>query len=296
MKSFVFAIITLIYAMLSCVHAEELVMDFQGIDLLGNLEVSQGGLQNKDIVLIVHDTLSSKQENLISGIQAGLKGQGINSLAINLSLGLDMRKGRYDCKIEHNHRHKDALGEMAKWIKWLLKQKVRHVHLLGQGRGANQVALYGRNAKKSKLGKLILVSPMSWSFEKAETEYRSLYRKSLSDVLNKAKAMIADGEGDTLMEADFLGCKGTRVTAHTFENYYSPNAEYHTPSLLDSLQKKDVLVLTGEYDNDSQEIVSMLQSRMGTGHHTLKVIPGANKGFGGIYKDHLVTEVLNFLK
>ncbi len=282
--------------MLSSVYAEELVMDFQGLDLLGNLEVSQVGLKDKDIVLIVHDTLSSKQENLISGIQSGLKGQGVNSLAINLSLGLDMRKGRYDCKIEHNHRHKDALGEMAKWIKWLLKQKVRHIHLLGQGRGANQVALYARNAKKSKLGKLVLVSPMSWSFEKAEVEYRSLYRKSLSDILNKAKGMIADGEGDTLMEVDFLGCKGARVTASSFENYYSPNAEYHTPSLLDSLQSRDVLVLTGEYDNGSREIVSMLQSRTGSGRQTVKVIAGANKGFGGIYRDHLVTEVIGFLK
>ncbi len=296
-RAFVTAI-TLFYIMLSHAMAEELVMDFRGLDLLGNLEIAEGnkGLSGQDIVLIVHDTLSSKQEGLIVGVQSSLRAQGINSLAINLSLGLDMRKGRYSCKIEHNHRHKDAIGEMAKWIKWLMKQKVKKIHLIGQGRGANQVALYARNAKKSRLGRLVLISPLAWTFEKADADYQSLYRKPLGEVLNKAKAMIAEGEGDQLMEADFLGCPKTQVTAYSFEDYYSPNAEYHTPSLLDSLLARDILVVTGEYDKTASDIVSMLQTRMGATRHISKVIAGANKGFGGIYQDHLVRAVVAFLK
>ena len=298
MKTPFFFIVVLLCAICSPASAEELVMEYQGLDLLGNLEIADGnkGLSGKNIVLIVHDTLSSKQENLISSLQMGLKARSVNSLAINLSLGLDMRKGRYDCKIEQNHRHKDALGEMARWIKWLKKQKVRRIHLVGQGRGANQVTLYARNARKSRLGKVVLISPLAWTFEKAEQDYQSRYGKPLNDILQQAKAMIADHEGNMLMDAGFLGCAKTRVTAYSFENYYSPNAEYFTPALLDSLRKRDVLTVVGEYDSGSREVVATLQSRMGRTRQKLKVIAGADKGFGGVYQDHLVEAVGSFLK
>ncbi len=298
MRFFSFVGAILISIMVSNAHAEELVMDYQGLDLLGNLEMAQGstGLKGQDIVLIVHDTLSSKQDNLISSIQAGFKAQSINSLAINLSLGMDMRQGRFNCTVEHNHRHKDAIGEMAKWIKFLMKQNVKKIHLMGQGRGANQVALYARNAKKSNLGKVVLISPLVWTFEKAEREYLSKYGKSLNDVLHQAKTMIADNEGDMLMDVDFLGCVKARVTAKSFEDYYSPNAEYFTPSLLTSLLSRKVLVVIGEYDSASKDAMYGLQTQGASSKQRLKVIAGADKGFGGVYKDRLVTEVSQFLK
>ena len=56
---------------------------------------------------------------VIAYLQTLFKERGYNTLAINLSLGLNNRHDRYDCKVTHRHRYADAADEIGAWVDWL---------------------------------------------------------------------------------------------------------------------------------------------------------------------------------
>ena len=70
--------------------AEEVRIRHQTIDLIGNLQ-SPGGkpLGADGAMLIIHGTLAHHGMEIIVGLQRALEAQGIASLAITLSLGVD---------------------------------------------------------------------------------------------------------------------------------------------------------------------------------------------------------------
>lgn len=278
--------------------AEELVMEFKGLDIVANLEIPQGKkLRGSTVVLFLHDALETSSNPTISTTQQSLTSAGILSLGINLSYGLDQRVNNYDCSIEQNHRYQDALEELDIWVKWLKKQKVKKVVLAGFGRGGNQIALFLRTYPKSGIKKIILISPLSGSFAKIENGFQNRFRQPLQNYLSKARKMLEADEGDVLMEnVPFLTCPKAVVTAKTFENYYTPNPDFETTSVLSALAKVKALTVVGEYDPDAYDIQSGMQTfGSATGIQTIS-IPGANKRFEGDYLHQMINTITPFIK
>ena len=128
---------------LTPLRAEEVRTDHQGLDVTGELSIASGkSLKQDGVVLLVHGSLGHDRMEIISAQQELLREAGINSLAITLSLGLNERRGMFDCSIEQDHRNEDAAEEIRSWVDWLKAQGVTNIVLAGHSRGGNQAAIY----------------------------------------------------------------------------------------------------------------------------------------------------------
>ena len=95
-------------------------------------------LKTDGAVILLHDTLGHHRMELMAALQELLHARGVNSLAITLSLGLNARRGMFDCGIEQDHRSEDAREELQTWISWLKEKGAGSVILAGHGRGGSR--------------------------------------------------------------------------------------------------------------------------------------------------------------
>jgi pimeloyl-ACP methyl ester carboxylesterase len=162
---------------------------------------------------------------------------------MNLSLGQSDRKGMYDCKTEHIHKHEDALDEIDQWLNWLEAQGVKSITLLGHSRGGNQGAWFAAERMRPQITRVILMAPMTWDPQYTARSYAKNYGAKLAPLLEKAKSM---GEG-IMKSVDFIYCPKANVKASSFVSYYRDDARKNTPFLLPRI-KRPVLVLVAEND------------------------------------------------
>jgi pimeloyl-ACP methyl ester carboxylesterase len=278
-------------------RAEEVSTEHQGLDVLGNLEIAQGkSLRRDGAVLLLHGSLGHHRMEIISAAQELLRERGINSLAITLSLGLDRRRGMFDCSLVQDHRHDDAVGEIGTWIDWLKEQGASNVTLAGHDRGASQAALYAGQPKADRVvRRLILISPMMQNFEVLDREYFLRYKKVLRDELAEAEEMISRDEASSLMTVPgFLDCPNARVTAGAFADYYASNPKFSTPNLLPAV-KTPILVIGAELDPQEQELASAMRSLAGDRQITFEEVPGADRFFRDAAADELADRIKEFL-
>lgn len=176
---------------------KEIKQTNNNLTLNANLMMADGKTYADNIVLLTHGTLTHKDRSTYAQLQKNLAGQGISSLAINLSLGLDDRHGEYDCAVTHTHKHTDALKEIDFWLKWLQKQGAKNIILMGHSRGGNQTAWYSIEHDSNAFQKVILLAPATGEQQSA-TEYEHKYGKALQPILDKANKLVAEGKGDTV--------------------------------------------------------------------------------------------------
>ena len=235
--------------------AEEVSLEYLGLELTANLELAPGkSLKSEGAVLLVHDTMGHGGMELMAGLQDSFRDLGINSLAITLGLGLDKRRGMFDCAMEQDHRHEDAIDEIAAWVQWLKEKGAASITLAGHGRGANQTALYAINRLDKSVKRVVLMAPLMQTEEKAEQEYSARFGKPLRAELAKAEELVAREDGNQLVEVPgFLNCQRAQVTAGAFADYYGANAKFQTTNLLQSI-KVPVLLAEGDADPGLEEI------------------------------------------
>ena len=256
----------------STVLADEVTIESEAYTLNGDRQ------QFSDrFVLIVHGTLAHKDMELIEALQSVFQEAGQNSLAINLSLRIDDRKGFYPCDVLHTHRSGDALNEIGAWIDWLTEQGVEQIALMGHSKGANQVAKYVLQDKRSAQVAILLAPPVS---------------DAVAD--NGVLQTIDSGPMDHRLEdVDFLHCKNTSVLASSYLSYYGPAASNDTIDLLQNIEVP-TLVLSGSQD----EVVPELASRMTEVENSLVThseIYGARHFFRDLYTYDVVDSVIEFM-
>jgi alpha-beta hydrolase superfamily lysophospholipase len=275
-------------------EAEEVTMDYLGLSLSANLEMAGKSLKNEGVVLLVHDTLGHDRMELMAALQDSLRDQGLNSLAITLGLGIDKREGMFDCGLEQDHRHEDAVDEIAAWVLWLKEKGATAITLAGHGRGANQAALYAINRLDKGVKRLVLMAPLMQTPEGAEADYQERFHHSLTDELAKAEELTANEEGNQLIDVPgFLNCPTPKVTAGAFADYYGANPKFETTNLLPSI-KIPVLIAVGDQD----PTLSAIQAKMGElgalRTVTLAVVPGEDHDFGDLGPDELAKRIKDF--
>ncbi len=275
--------------------AEEVSIEYLGLGLSANFEVAQGRSLKDGAVILVHDTLGHGRMELMAALQDGLRDQGINSLAITLSLGLDKRHGMFDCSLEQDHRHEDAIDEIDVWVRWLKEKGAQAITVAGHGRGANQVALYAINKLDKAVKRIVLIAPMMQTAEKTEADYRAVFGKPLLPELGKAEEYVASERGNQLLDAGggFLTCPHAQVTAGAFADYYGANAKFKTTNLLQSI-KLPVLLAIGDADPNASEIQADAPEFSSLKTVTLAVIPGADQDFRDTGADELAKRIKEF--
>jgi pimeloyl-ACP methyl ester carboxylesterase len=277
------------------IQAKEATLKHKGLTLNANVELAAGMTLADGAILITHGALAHYGMETVVYLQKLFKDRGHNTLAINLSLGLDNRHGMYDCKVIHRHRNDDAADEIGAWVNWLQKQGSKRVALIGHSRGGAQTALFAAERDHALVKAVVLLAPATRDNTDAAA-YQRRYNQPLAPMLEKADKLIREGKGDTLLErANLMQCRDIPVTAEGFVSYYGPKARVDALSLIPKIKKPTLVVVAG---ND--EIVVGLDKKappLVDGKRVqLKVVDGADHMFRDLFADDAVDAIDAFLK
>ncbi len=275
-------------------HADEVAIKTADLTLNAKLEKADNW-PSGPVVLITHGTLSHNGSEIITALQELLQENGLSSLAINLSLGIDNRHGSYDCAVPHKHRHQDAIDEIGQWLDWLKKQGVKNVVLLGHSRGGNQTAWFAAEHDDSVISKIVLIAPQTWSQDYAAKDYQKRYDKPLAPLLEKAQNLVQQKKGQTLLKnIGFIYCKDASASADAIVSYYAAEPRMDTPYLLPKIGKP-VLVFAGSEDQIVKGLDQQLKPLAESGKIELETIDGADHFFRDLYIEDLVDRTVEFI-
>lgn len=284
----------------SRVSAEDVVLDHLGLNLRGNLELPSGATIEKDgVALVLHGTLAHYGMEIIRDLQANLKERGIGTLAVTLSLGLDRRSGMFDCALEHDHRHGDAVEELAAWVDWLESKGANRIDLIGHSRGGAQAALFAAEEPARLSGRLVLVAPLLENAPAAQiaARYAAQFGAALEPLLNTARQRGESGDQVTLLldVPGFLHCRDARVTAAAFLDYYATKRR-PVPELLRAVTVP-TLVVAGGSDEVAPGVAEALeQAGVSKEHVKVSVVADADHFFRDLYGEDLADEIATFLR
>ncbi len=282
--------------LLSNVQAEEVGFRYNGSPLRADLEKSDNWPEGP-VVLITHGTLAHNRMEIISTLKNLFAENGVSSLAINLSLGLNNRpSSMYDCATPHTHKHTDAIKEIGAWVEWLKYEGAKDIVLLGHSRGGNQTAWYAAEQADSSVSGVILLAPQTWSADYAARDYEKRYGKSLQPILDKALSLVKAGKGKKMLEhVDFIYCKDTTVSAEAFVSYYQPDERLDTPYLLSRI-KLPILLFVGTEDKVVKGLKKKLEQLPQRPENLETVIiEGADHFFRDLYAEDVVDKALEFI-
>ena len=276
-------------------EAKEVTLQYQGLTLNANLELAAGKKIADGAILITHGSLAHRDMESLLNFQSLLNEKGYNTLAINLSLGLNNRHGMYDCRIPHRHRYTDAVGEIHTWMDWLKKQGASRAAVLGHSRGGAQTALYAAERNHALTKAVVLLAPATLD-NASPTEYEERFQQPLALLLEKAQDLIQAGKGDSLLEGiGLMTCSDTSATAASFVSYYAPSPLLDTVALIPKIGKPVLVVVAG-----GDEIVVDLEKKIApqvNGKRTqMKVVENADHFFRDLYADEAVDAIDLFLK
>lgn len=281
-------------------RAEPVVAEYLGLEVNGNLEVAPSkSLRSDGVVLIVHGSLAHHRMEMIAALQDNLKKQGVNSLGITLSLGLNRRQGMFDCKLEHDHRHGDAADEIVAWVEWLQSKGASRITVLGHSRGGSQAALALVERGDVGVSRLILAAPLLQSEAELAARFQEQQGQPLAPLLAQARKLVEDGDGDTLLDVPgFLYCRPARVTAAAFHDYYEPDPQHSVLRLLDQISTPALLIMAGD-DKVVPSLAASVaaaqsQNRLGA-RLSIETIDGAGHFFRDLFGDELADRVVAFL-
>jgi pimeloyl-ACP methyl ester carboxylesterase len=269
------------------------VLDEQAPALSGRLSPGKNWPAG-DVAVLLHGTLSHRDTEIIRSLETLLSEQGISTLAINLSLGIEDRRSAFSCEGPHEHQEGDASDELRRWLDWLTAQGVENPSLIGHSRGANQIARYVVDSADPRVARMILIAPPQWSEEGSAAAYATRHGQPLAQLLAQAEQQIADGKGSALLPepVGLLYCENTRVSAESFVSYYRADPLRDTPTLLAQLQTP-TLVIAGSED----EIASGLPAALAERAPDVEIIEieGADHFFRDLYADELVEYAIEFI-
>lgn len=275
--------------------AAEVTLPYKNLKLNADLTLAPGKTVADGVVLITHGSLAHRDMEMLVAMRNLLRDKGFNTLAINLSLGIDNRHGMYDCKTTHKHLNDDAAREIGAWVAWLKSQGATRIALLGHSRGGAQTAQYAVEHDDPLVKAVVLLAP-AIAENTSAAAYQQRYKKPIAPVLAKARKLVKQGKGDAVLaKTNILSCPDASVTAASFVSYYGQNPQHDTLALLPKMTEP-TLILWGDKD----EVVTGLDKKMASlidgKRAQFKVIEGADHFFRDLYAEDAVDVITPFLK
>ncbi len=274
--------------------AKEVFIDLKGLTLSAHLNLSGKKKLEDGVILLLHGTLAHNNMETIKNLASVLNERGFNTFSINLALGINKRRGMYDCSIPHRHKHLDALDEISAWIKWLSSKNAKNIILLGHSRGGNQVTRFATQIKNTSIRKLILLAPATWNHRSAEIAFENRHKQPLKNILSKAENLIKKGKGKEIMpETGILSCPKSDVTAASFLSYYRPNQRLDTPSILEEL-KIPTLIIAGGKDTIVKDLIEKVKKLTNEPTLQLAIIDDADHFFLDLFAEDVADLIEEF--
>jgi pimeloyl-ACP methyl ester carboxylesterase len=250
------------------------------LKLNGNLELPAGEkLEGENVVLIVHGMLSHYGQETVVALQKNLRARGIATLAINLSLGVDDRKGSRACDVVHDYALAGARREIRLWLEWLAAQHAKTIDIVGFSRGGAQVAAIGPELPTVR--RMILMAPAFATATEQAAAYQQVYGHPLAPELEAARK-----EPLQKRTVDFLTCKQAPVLGATFLDAYT-----EMPPKLAAKTGHPTLVIVAGKDDIVPDLATKLPSEVKP-----VVIDGAGHFFLDLYGEEAADLIAKFLK
>ena len=274
--------------------AEEVTLEYLGLELTANLEMAPGKSFKDGAVLLVHDTQAHGRVELMAALQDGLRDQASTR---SPSRWDSASTSGTACSIAGLSRITGMRMPSTRLPPGCAGSRTRErqsVTVAGHGRGANQAALYAINKLDKTVKRLVLIAPLMQTPEKTEAEYRARFGKPLRPELGKAEELVATERGNQLTDvAGFLNCQHAQVTAGAFADYYGVNEKFKTTNLLQSI-KIPVLLAVGDADPNLGEIQAAQGEFAGYKTVTFAIIPGADQDFRDAGADEVAKKIKEF--
>jgi len=248
--------------------------------LNGNLELPAGEkLEGENVVLIVPGMLSHYSQETIVALQKNLKERGLASLAINLSLGIDDRKGPRPCDIVHDYALAGARREIRLWVEWLAAQHAKSIDIVGFSRGGAQVAAIG--SELPTIRRMVLLAPAFATAVEQAAEYERAFGHPLAPELEAARKQPLQK-----YTVDFLTCKQATVLGATLLDAYT-----EMPTKLAARTGHPTLVIIAGKDAQVPDLATKLPSEVKP-----VVVDGASHFFPDLYGEEAADVIAKFLK
>lgn len=278
-------------------EAEEVTHTYGGLTINGNLEQAEEHESFDGVVLITHGTLAHNRMEIVATSQDLLAENGVSSLAINLSLGIDDRHGMYDCTEPHRHLLTDGVMEIAAWVEWLKTRNTRGVVLMGHSSAANLALVAATEHEDPIVVGVILLAASTAGYDRYIANYETRYQVEIAGVLARAKALVNNGRGDELMEdVDFLFCPRTRVTAAAFLDHYRPNPiRANLSSFLERVKKPTLVIAAGE-DEIQPNIPEYVKPYVDGKRVRLAIVDEAGHFFRDLNLEDAIDEAVAFVQ
>ncbi|MFC1673176.1 alpha/beta hydrolase [Pseudomonadota bacterium] len=275
--------------------AEVTLKGASGLTLAANLELADGKSVADGVILFTHGTFSHNKHELVTTMQGLLAERGYSSLAPTLSLGVDMRKGPYDCAVPITHKHTDAMAEMGEWLNWLKGEGATSVAVMGHSRGGNQTAWFAAREDDPTITKVILWAAQTWTMADTAAGFKKRHGRDLAGAFTEAQALVDAGKGDQMMKGSgLLYCPGADVTAASFADYYANDERMHTPKLLE-LINKPVLVIAGTEDTVVPDLIEAVKPMADGVKVQLAVIEDSGHFFPEFYSEDAADAIDEFM-
>jgi pimeloyl-ACP methyl ester carboxylesterase len=144
--------------------------------------------------------------------------------------------------------------------------------------------------------KLILIAPTADTTPRMAEQFSERFKQPLEPILAQAEKLVAEEQSTSLMtDIPFLYCENAKVTAGAFVNYYGPNQNLYTPSLLPHI-KLPILVAVGDLDPLSSELVPAIQGIPNAANIKLETIQGADHFFRDLAAEDLADQMKAFIE
>jgi len=277
---------------------QDLELSVRGRTVLATLRTPAAMRPDTPLVVMTHGTLAHMDMDTIRTLAEVLAGRGIASLALTLSLGLDRRKGMYDCATRHDYVTDDAVAEIGAWVARARGISER-IYLLGHSRGGNQVARYLATGVSPPPAGAVLMAPVTAGAEAAlRASYAATYGKPLEPVLDQATKAVAAGHGADWMDVPgFIYCRNAVTTARAFASFYGADPGQDTAALVAKL-KLPVLVLAASKDAVVPDVASSFAELAATSHGRvqLSTIEDADHFFRDLFAEDAADRIADFIK
>ncbi|TPQ39086.1 hypothetical protein C2U70_07580 [Bradyrhizobium guangdongense] len=282
----------------ACAAEQELELSINGHTALATLRTPASMAPDTPLVVMTHGTLAHKDMEVMQGVAKALEQRGIASLAHTLTLGLDRRKGMYDCATRHDYAADEAVGEIGAWVA-RAKSMSRFVFVFGHSRGGNQVARYLAASETAPVAGAVLLAPTTGGAEVGlRASYAQTYGKPLEPLLEKATKAIAAGRGGEWMDVPgFIYCRNAVVTARAFASFYAADAAQDTAALV-ARMKLPVLVLTATKDTVVPDVTASFAPLADSsgGRVQLERIEDADHFFRDLFTEDVTDRIAEFIK
>ena len=289
---FAWLLVLLFWVPLAAQSAERVTLEHDGLTLVGHLQAPVDPAEG--IFLMLHGTLAHGRMETLAAVQDLLADQGMNSLAVNLSFGIDAREGMFECDRPVTHGLQEHFAELEAWLGWLRAEGYGPVTLLGHSRGGNQVARFHQEWGTEGVRALVLIAPSTFDAERAAAAYEAQSGMPLIARLDQATELMRMDQPETpLSGVRFLYCEELDVSPTAFLGYYAPDEANDTPTLIDGIETP-TLVIIGSEDDVVADLPERMETLADAGNVTTATIDGADHFFRDFFADDVVEAIAEF--